>query len=162
MIELPKTQFGRLLPLFNPDRLHATMIYSALEGRTPARAYVDYVDQPTECLLVTSFLNFTFLGGAPGTQWLAQAILELRFGQDLYLHWSAHQDAQGICLPDLMRRKAASNSPAAGLFASHPLRGAISCSSSTAPCSTAACGTMTLLWRLAARRTSYAMGSAYA
>ena len=100
MVELPKTQFGRLLPLFNPDRPHATMIYSSLEGRTPARAYVDHVELPMQCLLVTNFLNFTFFGGPPGTQWLVQTISELRFEQDLYLNWSVHQDA----LDDLPRR----------------------------------------------------------
>lgn len=38
MLEIPQPQFGRLAPLFGPDPVHATMIYSALEGRTPARA----------------------------------------------------------------------------------------------------------------------------
>ena len=83
MIELPKAQFGRPLPLFNPEPPHATMIYSALEGRTPARD-LDAGDQPTQCLLVTNFLNFTFVGGAPDPHWLAQAISTLRCEHDLH------------------------------------------------------------------------------
>ena len=98
MIELPKAQFGRLLPLFNPEPPHATMIYSALEGRTPARAYLDAGDQPTQCLLVTNFLNFTFVGGAPDPHWLAQAISTLRCEHDL---WSTglHARQRGRRLP---------------------------------------------------------------
>lgn len=99
MIEIPQSQFGRLAPLFGPDPLHATMIYSALEGRTPARAYVDDAGAPTHCLLVTSFLNFVFLGGSPAAaprpEWLAQAIATLRCTQDFCLNWPAHLTVQG-------------------------------------------------------------------
>jgi len=106
MIEIPQAQFGRIVPLFRPDPPHATMIYSALEGRTPARAYVDDAGAPTQCLLVTSFLGFTFLGRSPGaaprTEWLAQAISTLRRTQDLYLNWPAQSATQGgpPVLPD--------------------------------------------------------------
>jgi hypothetical protein len=106
MIEIPQAQFGRLAPLFGPDPLHATMIYSALDGRTPACAYVDDAGAPAQCLLVTNFLNFIFYGmdpeRAPDSAWLAHAISTLRRTQEFYLNWPARPTAQGEppVLPD--------------------------------------------------------------
>lgn len=60
---------------------------------------MDDAGEPAQCLLVTSFLNFTFLGRSPGAaprpEWLAEAISTLRSTQDLYLNWPAHPTAQG-------------------------------------------------------------------
>ena len=106
MFEFPQAQFGRLAPLFGPDPLHATMIFSALDGRTPARAYVNDAGEPTQCLLATNFLNFAFpgryQGSAPDSAWLAQAISTLRRTQDVHLNWPADATTQGEppVLPD--------------------------------------------------------------
>ena len=106
MIEFPQAQFSGLAPLFGPDPLHATMIYSALDGRTPARAYVDDAGAPAQCLLVTNSLKSISHGrnpgSAPDSAWLAQAISTLRRTQEFCLNWPAHPTAQGEppVLPD--------------------------------------------------------------
>ncbi|CAN5585968.1 GNAT family N-acetyltransferase [soil metagenome] len=98
MFELPKAHFERLLPLFDPNQLNSTMIFSTLTGRTPGQAYVDSLDQPQRCLLTIDFLNFSFLGGIPDQPWLIQAITELRQRQAIHLSWPPHR-ADSLELP---------------------------------------------------------------
>lgn len=86
MLELPKTHFERLLPLFDVDQPNSTMIFSALAGRTLGSAYVDEIDSPASCLLVTNFQNFTFTHHTADPQWLNQTVAELRQVQGMYLN----------------------------------------------------------------------------
>jgi hypothetical protein len=87
MLELPKAHFDRVKPLFDVTQPLSTMIFSALEGRTLGRAFVDDIDHPSNCLLVTNFYNFSFTHAAVDQQWLNETVTELRLGLSFVLDW---------------------------------------------------------------------------
>jgi hypothetical protein len=87
MLELPKEHFSRLYHLFDAGQPNSTMIYSALEGRTLGRAFVDDVDSPSCCLLVTNFFNFSFTHDTVDQEWLNQTVAWLRPGLNFTLNW---------------------------------------------------------------------------
>jgi RimJ/RimL family protein N-acetyltransferase len=67
-----------LLPLFDFDFPNRTTLLSYLEGRSPGVALVDHLDEPTACIVSANLYNFTFIGGTPDAEWLAEAINHLR------------------------------------------------------------------------------------
>lgn len=94
MFELPKTHFERVLSLFDVNQPNSTMIFSTLEGRTLGTAYVDEIDNPTNCLLVTDFQNFTFTHPTVDPAWLHHAVAEVRREQGIYLNWPSPMAAK--------------------------------------------------------------------
>ncbi len=98
MFEMPATQFNRVLPLFDEEQPNSAMVFSTLEGRTPGKAYINVIDNPTACILTINFHNLTFLGGMIEQQWLNEAVAKLRRTQDVNLTWSS-QVAQGLKPP---------------------------------------------------------------
>jgi RimJ/RimL family protein N-acetyltransferase len=88
IFELPKAQFGHVLPLFDPDQPNSTMIFSTLEDRTPGKAYVDDIDRPRRCLITINFYHLTFVSDAVDQHWLNEAVGELRQAHSVSLTWS--------------------------------------------------------------------------
>ncbi len=103
MLELPKAHFDRVMPLFDVAQPNSTMIFSTLEGRTLGKAYVDDINNPTSCLLVMDFQNFSFTHEAVDQQWLNATMVGLRPQFGLYLNWSPQCAATLQPPPDVSR-----------------------------------------------------------
>ena len=111
MIELPKAQFGRLLPLFNPEPPHATMIYSALEGRTPARLHLTPATSPRSVSWSpTSSTSHLWAGRRTRTGWRRPS--PRCAASTICINWPAREDKAWRRLPrrrfPLMRCRAGS------------------------------------------------------
>ncbi len=84
--------------LFTNDMPNKTVLYSFFSGSIPGRIFVNDIDNPEYYLIVTNFLNWTFIGGNPDIEWLNSAIEFLRKDQYLQIVWPK-QDNNDI-LPD--------------------------------------------------------------
>jgi hypothetical protein len=73
---------------------NSTMIFSALEERTLGKAYVDDINHPANCLLVTNFQNLTFTHRTVDQQWLNLAVAEVRQTEGIYLNWPSQMAEQ--------------------------------------------------------------------
>ena len=93
MLELPAAHFERAAHLFDVTQPNAPMIFSTIAGRTLGRAFVDDLDQPTNCLLVMDFQHFSFTHASVDPQWLATTVAALRPQFGLLLNWSAEMAA---------------------------------------------------------------------
>jgi GNAT superfamily N-acetyltransferase len=88
MLQLADDHLGRVVPLFDRDMPNSPMIFSTLDGRTPGRAYVDDIDDPTACVVGLDFLNLAFLGGHIEQEWLHKAVARLWEERAILLSWS--------------------------------------------------------------------------
>jgi hypothetical protein len=90
MLELPSVHFDRVIPLFDTTQPNSTMIFSTLAGRTLGRAFVDHLDNPSNCLLVMDFQRFSFTHANVDQKWLNETVATLRPELDIFLNWSPH------------------------------------------------------------------------
>ena len=99
MIEIAANRFAKnLQPLFDENQPNSPMLFSVLEGHNLGRALVDDAANPTWCVLQV-VEGPTFIGGKPCLQSLAQAIVELRKENEVYL-WQGNKQSQIFPTPN--------------------------------------------------------------
>ncbi len=85
LLELHPKEFSRVAHLFPPDLPNRTMVFSTLDHFTPGRVLVNNLENPTYCLLVTNYYQWSFVGGVPNNQWLGERMRELLEKDSMFL-----------------------------------------------------------------------------
>jgi GNAT superfamily N-acetyltransferase len=91
MEAVSKAQLRNLLPLYRHDFPNRTACLSFIEGQMPGEAFVDRLSNPTACIVVIDFHNWTFVGGQPNQDWLNSAFVQLcrdRYLEVVWATWS--------------------------------------------------------------------------
>jgi hypothetical protein len=83
--ELEPGEFGKVAHLFAGDLPNRTMVFSTIDGFTPGRVLVDDAAKPSCCLLVTSYYQWSLVGGEPENRWLGERMRELLARDSMYL-----------------------------------------------------------------------------